>query len=87
MDPMETLRQPRFLLGKTFSDSQDTLKLEDNISASVVAELRARGHATSLIHASNPLMGHPGVIAIDPHTGHMTGAHDPRSDGLAIGLP
>lgn len=86
MDPMDALRQPRFLLGKTFSDSQDTLKLEDDMGEDVVANLRARGHAISLIHASNPLMGHPGAIAIDPHTGHMTGAHDPRSDGLAIGL-
>ena len=42
--------------------------------------------AISLIAASNPLMGHPGAIAIDPVTGHMTGAHDPRSDGLAAGL-
>jgi gamma-glutamyltranspeptidase/glutathione hydrolase len=39
-----------------------------------------------LIAAHNPLMGHPGAIAIDPVSGHMTGAHDPRSDGRAIGL-
>jgi hypothetical protein len=31
-------------------------------------------------------MGHPGTIAINPASGLMTGAHDPRSDGLAIGL-
>ena len=28
----------------------------------------------------------PGAIVIDPATGLMTGAHDPRSDGRAIGL-
>ncbi|WP_342620592.1 gamma-glutamyltransferase family protein [Rhodoferax sp. GW822-FHT02A01] len=87
MDPMTALRQPRFLLGKTFSDSQDTLKLESDIPASVVAQLRTRGHAISLIDARNPLMGHPGAIAIDAVSGQMTGAHDPRSDGLAVGLP
>ena len=86
MDPMAALAAPRFLLGRTFSDSKDSLKLEDDVPADVVADLRQRGHSISLIAASNPLMGHPGAIAIDPVSGHMTGAHDPRSDGLAIGL-
>jgi gamma-glutamyltranspeptidase/glutathione hydrolase len=86
MDPMAALAAPRFLLGKTFSDSSDSLKLEDDVAPAVVAELGRRGHALSLINAHNPLMGHPGAIAIDPVSGHITGAHDPRSDGLAIGL-
>ena len=86
MDPMAALAAPRFLLGKTFSDATDSLKLEDNVPADVVAALRQRGHALSLLPAHNPLMGHPGAIAIDPVSGRMTGAHDPRSDGIAIGL-
>ncbi|NVO06618.1 MAG: gamma-glutamyltransferase family protein [Rhodoferax sp.] len=86
MEPMAALAAPRFLLGKTFSDSSDSLKLEDDVPPAVVAALRQRGHALSLVAARNPLMGHPGAIAIDPLTGQMTGAHDPRSDGLALGL-
>jgi gamma-glutamyltranspeptidase/glutathione hydrolase len=86
MDPMAALAAPRFLLGKTFSDATDSLKLESDVSPDVVAELRRRGHAISQIPAQSPLMGHPGAIAIDPLSGHMSGAHDPRSDGLAIGL-
>jgi gamma-glutamyltranspeptidase/glutathione hydrolase len=86
MDPMAALAAPRFLLGTTFSDSNDSLKLEEDVPADVVAGLRQRGHALSLLTAHNPLMGHPGAIAINPVTGQMTGAHDPRSDGLAIGL-
>lgn len=86
MEPMAALAAPRFLLGKTFSDAQDSLKLEDDVPAPEVAELRRRGHSIHLVGAGNPLMGHPGAIAIDPVSGHMTGAHDPRSDGLAIGL-
>jgi gamma-glutamyltranspeptidase/glutathione hydrolase len=85
MDPMAALAAPRFLLGKTFSDSTDSLKLEDDVPAAVVAELRRRGHAISLVGTGNALMGHPGAIAIDTR-GQMRGAHDPRSDGLAIGL-
>ncbi|RFO97455.1 gamma-glutamyltransferase [Rhodoferax lacus] len=85
MNPMDALSRPRFLLGKTFSDGSDSLKLEEDVAPDVVAELRHRGHALSLLTAHNPLMGHPGAIRIDAG-GHMTGAHDPRSDGLALGL-
>jgi gamma-glutamyltranspeptidase/glutathione hydrolase len=86
LDPMEALARPRFLLGRTFSDSRDSLKLEDDVSSDVVADLRSRGHVVSVLAARNPLMGHPGAIRIDPHTGLMTGAHDPRSDGRALGV-
>ena len=86
LDPMEALARPRFLLGKTFSDASDSLKLEQDVAPEAVAELRRRGHALSLLAAQSPLMGHPGVIRIDPVSGLMTGAHDPRSDGLAIGV-
>jgi gamma-glutamyltranspeptidase/glutathione hydrolase len=86
MDPMAALAAPRFLLGKTFSDATDSLKLEEDVPADVVATLRQRGHHISLLGARNALMGHPGAIAIDPVSGHMRGAHDPRSDGLALGL-
>ncbi len=86
MEPMQALARPRFLLGKTFSDASDSLKLEDDVPQAVVAELQRRGHRVSLLPAHSPLMGHPGAIAIDPVSGQMRGAHDPRSDGLALGL-
>lgn len=86
MDPMAALAAPRFLLGKTFSDATDSLKLEEDVAPAAIADLRQRGHAISLLAASNPLMGHPGVIAINPVSGNLTGAHDPRSDGLAQGI-
>ena len=85
LDALDALSRPRFLLGKTFSDGSDSLKLEEDTAPDVVAELRRRGHTLSLLAAHNPLMGHPGAIRIDAE-GHMTGAHDPRSDGLALGL-
>ncbi|WP_410212028.1 gamma-glutamyltransferase [Aquirhabdus sp.] len=85
MDPYTALARPRFLLGKTFSDTRDALKLEEDAGSSVFAELTARGHEVSAIPAQSQLAGHPGVIRIDAdHT--LTGAHDPRSNGLAIGL-
>ena len=86
MDPLSALAAPRFLLGKTFSDSTDNLKIESEVPVDVLNELKRRGHALSLVEAQSPLMGHPGVIVIDGETGMMTGAHDPRSDGMAIGV-
>lgn len=86
MDPATALARPRFLLGKTFSDTRDSLKLEADLPEAVFAELAARGHELSRVPAQSPLMGHPGVIHIDPVTGVMIGAHDPRSDGRALGL-
>lgn len=85
LDPAEALARPRFLLGRTFSDSRDTLKLERSISSSTVAALEPMGHQTSLIPANSPLAGQAGAIVIG-EDGTITGAHDPRSDGIAIGL-
>jgi gamma-glutamyltranspeptidase/glutathione hydrolase len=85
LDPLTALSQPRFLLGKTFSDSRDTLKLEESVGAATAQELSARGHETSMISANSPLGGQAGAIVIHDD-GLIEGAHDPRSDGLAIGL-
>lgn len=85
MDPLTALARPRFLLGKTFSDTRDTLKLEQDAGTTVFKELAARGHEMSPIPARSPLAGHPGAIRIEAD-GSLLGAHDPRSDGLALGL-
>lgn len=85
LEPLEALRRPRFLLGRTFSDGRDTLKIEADVGGDVLAELRRRGHDLSPLPAASPLAGQAGVIRIDAD-GVMTGAHDPRSDGRAIGV-
>ncbi|WP_425495322.1 gamma-glutamyltransferase family protein [Pandoraea captiosa] len=84
MDPLAALRRPRFLLGKTFSDSRDSLKLEQDAGADVFSALAARGHEMSPLPPQSQLAGHPGAIRIGEH-GQMSGAHDPRSDGRALG--
>ena len=85
MDPLTALTRPRFLLGKTFSDTRDSLKLELDAGEGVFKALAARGHEISPIPAQSPLAGHPGAIRIESD-GSLVGAHDPRSDGLALGL-
>ena len=85
MDPLVALSRPRFLLGKTFSDTRDALKLEADAGQDVFTELASRGHEVSVISAQSPLAGHPGVIRINADDS-ASGAHDPRSDGHALGL-
>lgn len=84
LDPAQALAQPRFLLGKTFSDASDNLKLEETVGAAVMADLARRAHRLSPLPALSPLAGQAGVIAINQHG--LSGAHDPRGDGAAIGL-
>lgn len=85
LDPLSALSRPRFLLGRTFSDSRDSLKVEENVGALTVAALAAMGHEISTIGAFSPLGGQAGIIRINSD-GLIEGAHDPRSDGGAIGL-
>jgi gamma-glutamyltranspeptidase/glutathione hydrolase len=83
LDPLAALTLPRFLLGRTFSDNRDTLKLEQNAGETVFAELARRSHELSPIPARSPLGGQAGAIVIE--AGVLEGAHDPRSDGCALG--
>ena len=85
LDPAAALSRPRFLLGRTFSDSRDSLKIEENAGPEVVTALAAMGHEISTIDSFSPLGGQAGVIRIGLD-GMIDGAHDPRSDGGAISL-
>ncbi len=82
--PAQALGEPRFLLGRTFADSRDSLKIERAAGTDTLAALSSRGHLVSGLPDHDPLCGQAGIIAIDGHG--ITGAHDPRSDGIAIGL-
>ena len=85
LSPADALSRPRFLLGKTFSDSRDSLKLEADAGPTVFAELENRGHILREIEAQSALAGQAGIIRI-ASDGNVDGAHDPRSDGAAIGI-
>ncbi|KRB60098.1 gamma-glutamyltransferase [Rhizobium sp. Root708] len=83
--PLEALSHPRFLLGRTFSDSRDSLKIEKNVGEDVAAALTSLGHEVAMIDVLSQLAGQAGVIRIRAD-GMIDGAHDPRSDGGAIGI-
>ncbi|MFP3799213.1 gamma-glutamyltransferase family protein [Paraburkholderia sp. SIMBA_027] len=88
MDPLAALAQPRFLLGRTFSDSRDNLKLETHAGREVFDALAARGHEIAELPPLSPLGGQAGVICLDVDDAGFVacGAHDPRSDGVALAV-
>jgi gamma-glutamyltranspeptidase / glutathione hydrolase len=62
--------------------------LEDTLPPDVIAGLIRRGHERVLPPAGikhRALMGGGQAIMIDPSTGALSGASDPRKDGLALG--
>jgi gamma-glutamyltranspeptidase/glutathione hydrolase len=62
------------------------VQVEGRIPAATIAALRERGHAAEAFFDWTMKVGGIQAVAIDPGTGVMTGAADPRRDGYAIGL-
>jgi len=81
----EALHSPRFLLGRSFFDSDDNLKLEGHLDESVVQILRDYGHDVEVIPSLSPLAGLAGIAQLSPD-GCRTALHDPRGDSLTLGL-
>ncbi|MBE0622742.1 MAG: gamma-glutamyltransferase [Burkholderiales bacterium] len=80
MNPQEAVDAPRWLLGRTWGQSSDTLKLESRFPAEVVDLLRRYGHEVELLQAWDETMGHAGAI-VRHANGVLEGGADPRSDG------
>lgn len=79
--PLQTaVTAPRWLLGRTWGQTSDTLKLEQRFPQSVVDELARRGHDVEVLLPFDETMGHAGAIVLSPD-GSLEGAADPRSDG------
>jgi gamma-glutamyltranspeptidase/glutathione hydrolase len=80
----QAISAPRWLLGRTWGQSSDTLKLEARFEPALVAELKRRGHDVEVLQAWDETMGHAGGIARYPD-GTLEAGFDPRSDGTAAG--
>lgn len=80
MDAQAAVSAPRWLLGRTWGQTSDTLKLEARFEAGVVRELAQRGHEVEILQAFDETMGHAGCIVRDAD-GTLEGGADPRSDG------
>jgi gamma-glutamyltranspeptidase/glutathione hydrolase len=80
----QAVSAPRWLLGRTWGQSSDTLKLESRFPAAVIEDLKRRGHDVELLGAFDETVGHAGAI-IGYDNGVLEGAADPRSDGCVAG--
>lgn len=85
MTPEQALAQPRFLLGRTFSDSRDSLKIEGSLRPEEAEALSALGHEVAKLPALSPIFGQAGVIRLSEN-GSVEGAHDPRGNGSAASV-
>ncbi|MCF8191150.1 MAG: gamma-glutamyltransferase, partial [Polynucleobacter sp.] len=80
LDPQDAISRPRWLLGRTWGQTSDSLKLESRFSPWVTKELHALGHEIEMLDAFDETVGHAGCIIRDP-SGTLHGGWDPRSDG------
>ena len=80
MTPQAAVSAPRWLLGRTWGETSDTLKLESRFEPSVVDDLRHRGHQVDVLSPFDETMGHAGCV-VRQADGLFEGGADPRSDG------
>ncbi len=81
----QAVSAPRWLLGRTWGQSSDSLKLENRFSPQTFESLRAMGHEVEPLDDFSEAVGHAGAIV--RHTnGMLEGAYDPRSNGSAAGF-
>ena len=79
----QAISAPRWVLGRTWGDHSDNLKLESRFDPALIEALRQRGHDLVLLDDYDETVGHAGAIVRHPD-GRIEGASDPRSDGAAM---
>lgn len=80
MTPQAAVTAPRWLLGRTWGESSDTLKIESRHRAATTDTLKQYGHDVEIYPPYDDLMGHAGAI-LRHRNGMLEGGSDPRSDG------
>lgn len=79
----EAISRGRWLLGRTWGEENNDLKLEADLYQLVGQQLEMAQHAISQVPSCNELMGHAGAIVMQPD-GSIAASSDPRSDGRAF---
>jgi gamma-glutamyltranspeptidase/glutathione hydrolase len=80
MDAQEALNAPRWLLGRSWGEHSDTLKLEARFEMGLAHTLREWGHEVEILDPFDEAVGHAGAI-VRYRNGALEGGADPRSDG------
>ncbi|GGA73015.1 gamma-glutamyltranspeptidase [Neiella marina] len=79
----DAIAEPRWLLGRTWGDTDHDLKMEQSLYDQQAAKLTQVGHEIRPVPDCNELMGHAGAIVRHPD-GELEAASDPRSDGAGL---
>ncbi len=82
-DPQAAVSAPRWLLGRTWGDPSNDLKIEARFPDAVFEELTRRGHRVARLAPFDETVGHAGMVVRDAR-GLVSGGADPRSDGKVI---
>ena len=80
LDPQAAIQAPRWLLGRTWGQSTDSLKLESRFPEATVDRLLALGHTVDVLGDFDETFGHAGCLLRHPNA-TLEGGYDPRSDG------
>lgn len=83
MSLSESVSKPRWLLGRTWGDSNNNLRLEEQLYQTYQQVLSALGHDVTGVSNNNELMGHAGAIVVNA-MGASSATSDPRSDGCCL---
>ncbi len=79
MNVQQALDAPRFCWTK-----ENTVYIEPGFDDAVISDLRRRGH-NLIVGNDLELFGGGQIIQLNPQTGVLTGASEPRKDGVAVG--
>lgn len=81
----QAVSAPRWLLGRTWGQTSDSLKLESRFAPETLERLRQLGHEVESLPPFSEVVGHAGAI-VRHNNGMFEGASDPRSNGSAAGF-
>lgn len=80
----EAIGLPRWVYGRTWGEDGDTMRIENRYHDDVCNTLARWGHQVEAVSPWDGIMGQSQGIAIS-EDGMISGAADPRGDGMAIG--
>jgi gamma-glutamyltranspeptidase len=80
LHPQAAIEMPRWLLGRTWGQSSESLKLESRFPTATVEALRALGHDVELLGDWDESVGHAGALVREAN-GLLAGGFDPRGNG------
>ncbi|AXX92541.1 gamma-glutamyltransferase [Malaciobacter molluscorum LMG 25693] len=81
-DLQTSINNPRWLLGRTWGNSSQSLKLESRFDDEIIEYLKQKGHDVEILGELDSAVGHAGALVYYPSK-KILGAFDPRSDGKA----